>query len=241
MIMPRGKIVLGPMALRACKDGLVLQSERSRERHPDARDVHLTLLTQGDRASHVTITPADERKPWRDDLSAEWFSPPRLVELLGKAHCLLAQHWISSMVRVDLDELTAQGIIAFPIPDAAPDRRLSGLAESRGKGIAIRDLGRFEKAMIELMCEHATLPSELPSLGGLHDGPFFACHVADDGSLGQELWLTFSARQKGDQSCWHAVPAVAFAPAALREVFRGQFDSGLFAELRRVAWHFGAE
>ena len=238
--MPRGKIVLGPMAVRACKDGLILQSERSRERHPDARDVHLTLLTQGERVSHVTITPADERKPWRDDLSAEWFSPARLVELLEKAHRLLGQHWISSMVAVDLDELTAQGILAFPIPEAARDERLSGLGESRRNGIAIRDLDRFESAMFELMCDHATLPSELPTLG-LHDGPLFACHFADDGSVAQEQWLTFSGRQKGDQPRWHAVPAAAFAPAALHEVLRGQFDAGLFAELRRVAWHFGAE
>lgn len=237
--MPRLDFTLGSLKIRECRDGLILcGGNRWRGRHPEATDVHLTLLWRGERISHVTIV-RPKGKPERDDLAEQWFSPPDLPRLFSRVHHLLGAQWQRHLRPVDLDELSEHDFVAVPITAAASARHLAAFMNPNRPRVAIRDVELFRAAVIDLICECAVLPSDLPLLLSPTE-PICCFQLSDDGSEGKTLWLT-SADDAAGERRWFAVDANAFAPSHLRPLFDQHLDPGVTAELRRVASHFGGE
>lgn len=238
--MPRLDFTLGSLKIRECSDGLILcGGDGWRDRHPEAINVHLTLLWRGERTSHVTIVRPNGKSK-RDDLAEEWFAPPKLPRLFSRMHQLLGAQWQRHLRPVDLEELSEDGFVAVPITAAAAVRHLSGFLNPSRPRIAIRDLERFNEAVIDLMCECAVLPSDLPLLLSPTE-PICCFQLSDDGSEGKTIWLTSADGDHPGERRWFAVDANAFAPSHLRPLFDRHLDPGVTAELRRVASHFSGE
>ena len=208
--MPRLNCTFGSFHLRGCRDGLILcGGDAWRDRFPDALEVHLTLLLQGNRSSHVTIKHSNGKSE-RDDLAEEWFSPPKLRQLFSRMHELLGVQWQRHLRLVDLDELTEHDFVAVPTTDAAVVRHLAPFFKPNGIRVSNRELDRFADATIDLICECAVWPDELPLLLNPTE-PIYSFRLADDGSVLQHYWLA-SADDDVHGRRWFAVDANAFAP-----------------------------
>lgn len=240
--MSKFEFALGPMVMKSTSGGLMIQAGKGwKQAHPHALDVHLTLPLVGEVPAHVTVvTGSRKHDRWRDDLKGESFTPAGVFQWMRQMQEDLALHWISHLERADLEALTNENFVAFPVcPDIAA-KYLTRFISLKPLRVRFSDLSLFKQLSLEMFLECATLPIHLPCTPSPQ--PIMALQLLDEG-VGRQIWLTYLEAAPpilGASPGWYWVPRDLISPELVARTIARRTGDQFFSELRRISFHFGA-